>query len=207
MRLACWAVMWMGVTGGVAAGAEEYAVDPAASEVLVRVGKSGLFKFAGHAHEVTAPVSEGRIVADAADLARSSVVLRFHASALRVSGKDEPADDLPKVQEAMISAKVLDAARFGEIVFTSRKVTGRAAGASAYDLQVEGDLALHGATRALTVPVRVERAGDGTLEVRGKTTLRQTDFGMKPVSVAGVVNVKDELEVEFRLKTRPPGQP
>ena len=201
MRILAWACAVL-TAGSLAAAGDVYQVDPAASELLIQVGKAGLFKFAGHTHEVAAPISQGRIEADAADLSRSSVSLTFEAGALRVTGKGEPPEDLPKVQEAMIGPKVLDAPRFAQIVFTSRKVSGRAVGATAYELQVEGDLALHGAKRALTVPVRIDRSADGTLTATGKTVLRQTDFAIKPVSVAGVVNVRDELDLTFRVVAR-----
>jgi polyisoprenoid-binding protein YceI len=183
--------------------AERYVVDPAASEMVVQVGKAGLFKFAGHTHEVVAPIAEGRVEADAADLSRSSVVLKFQAAALRVTGKGDPPEDVPKVQEAMAGPKVLEVAKYADIVFTSRKVTGKAAGANAFDLEVEGDLALHGATRALTLPLHVEKGADGALTVTGKTVLKQTDFGIKPVSVAGVVNVRNELDLAYRIVARP----
>ncbi|MET0556137.1 MAG: YceI family protein, partial [Vicinamibacteria bacterium] len=166
-------------------------------------GKAGLFKFAGHAHEVTAPVSSGRIEADATDLARSSVTLAFRAADLRVSGKDEPPADLPKVQEAMVGPKVLDAARFDSIRFTSRTVAGRALPDGVFDLRLEGELELHGVKGPVTVPVRVRRGADGTLSAEGTAVVRQTDFGIKPVSVAGVVNVKNELGLTFRILARP----
>lgn len=204
MRIGGWVwgcALAFGPSLGVAA--EAYQVDPAASEVLIQVGKAGLFKFAGHVHEVAAPIADGRIEADVADLSRSSVTLTFQAGALRVTGKGEPPDDVPKVQAAMVGPKVLDAPRFADIVFTSRKVGGKAVSPSAYELQVEGDLALHGVTRALTVPVRIERAADGSLTASGRTVLKQTDYGIKPVSVAGVVNVKNELDLSFRVVARP----
>lgn len=203
MRLCGWAFGCAVLGAGWAPAGEVYDIDPAASEILVQVGKAGLFKFAGHTHEVSAPISQGRIDADPADLSRSSVTLRFQAGALRVTGKGDPPADVPKVQEAMAGPKVLDAERFAEIVFTSRRVAGRAAGASTYELQVEGELTLHGVTKALTVPVRIEKAADGTLQATGRTTLKQTDFGIKPVSVAGVVNVRNELDLSFRIRARP----
>lgn len=203
MRMAPRALAYVVMGSSLASAGDAYQVDPAASSVLVQVGKSGLFSFAGHTHEVSAPIAEGRITADAADLSRSSVTLRFEAGALRVTGKGDPPEDVPKVQEAMVGPKVLDAARFAEIVFTSRQVGGRALGASTWDLRVEGDLALHGLTRPLTLSVRIEQASDGTLTASGRTVLKQTDFGMKPVSVAGVVNVKNELGLSFRILARP----
>jgi polyisoprenoid-binding protein YceI len=204
MKVVGWAwacAMVMGPAVGTAG--EAYLVDPAASEVLIRVGKAGLFKFAGHTHEVAAPIAEGRIEADAADLSRSSVTLTFQATALRVTGKGDPPEDVPKVQEAMIGPKVLDAARFPQVVFTSRKVTGKAVGAAVYELQVEGDLALHGVTKPLTLPVRIDKAADGTLTATVRATLKQTDHGITPVSVAGVVNVRNELDLTFRIVARP----
>ena len=204
MRMGGWA--WAAVlclAPAPGAAGEAYQVDPAASEVLVRVGKSGLFSFAGHTHEVAAPIAEGRIEADAEDLSRSSVTLAFQAAALRVTGKGDPPEDVPKVQEAMVGPKVLDAQRFPRIVFTSRKVGGKAVGAGAFDLQVEGDLALHGVTKPLTLPVHIEKAADGTLTATARTVIKHTDFGMKPVSVAGVVNVRNELDLSFRVVARP----
>ena len=63
---------------------------------------------------------------------------------------------------------------------------------------MRGELTLHGVTRTLDVPVRLTRKGDA-LSATGRTVIRHTDFGMKPVSVAGVVKVKNELTLEFDI--------
>lgn len=177
-----------------------YRVVPEESSVTIRVGKGGLFKFAGHEHEVVAPALRGEILADGGDLARSSVSLTFDATALRVTGTGEPEKDVPKVQEAMVGPKVLDVGRFPEISFRSRAVSGREASPGVYELQVTGDLTLHGVTRPLTLPVRVERTDK--LVASGRTEVRQSDHGIKPLSVGGVVNVRDRVEVEFRFTAR-----
>lgn len=184
----------------VAAG-QSFTVVDRESAVVIHVGKAGLFGFAGHEHEVVAPVAEGRIVADTAALERSSVTLAFETTAFRVTGKGEPAQDVPKVQEAMAGPKVLDVTRFPGIRFTSNLVSGRLLDGGAYELRVTGELALHGVTRTLTLPVRVEVAGE-TLTARGRTALKQSDFGMRPLSVGGVVKVKDELALEFHIVAR-----
>ena len=176
-----------------------YAVDAAASSVRIHVGKSGALSFAGHKHEVVAPVVSGEIVADAADLAASRVTLTFQAGALKVLPEGEPAGDAPKVEEIMRGPKVLDAVRFPAITFKSQRVTGGDAGGGAYDLELAGELMLHGVTRALTLPVHVEVAGE-TLIASGRTTLRHDQFGMEPVSAAGgSVKVKNEIPIEYRL--------
>ena len=37
---------------------------------------------------------------------------------------------------------------------------------------------------------------------RGRTSLKQSDFGIKPISVAGVVKVKNELAIDYEIVAR-----
>jgi len=186
----------------VGAAPRTYVVDAAASSVRVHVGKSGAFSFAGHKHEVVAPALSGEVTADAALLSASHVALTFEAAALKVLPEGEPAGDPPKVEEAMRGPKVLDSARFPAIRFKSQRVSGREAGGGAYDLELTGELALHGMTRTITLPVHVEVAGD-VLTASGKTVLRHDQFGMQPVSVAGgSVKVKNEIAIDYRIVAR-----
>jgi polyisoprenoid-binding protein YceI len=178
-----------------------YEVDARRSQVTITVGKSGLFGFAGHAHEVVAPSVSGEVIADPGDPIGSTVTLSFETAALRVTGRGEPPQDVPKVQANMIGPKVLDVVRFPGITFRSIAVTGRAAAAGAWDLEVSGDLGLHGVTRRLSLPLRVQMEGD-SLTASGTAVLRQTDFGIKPLTVGGVVKVKDEVTVIYRIAAR-----
>ncbi len=186
----------------VLARAEEkaYVVDSSDSSFRIAVGRSGLFSFAGHTHEVLASGIEGRILADTGDPARSSVTLRIPSAGLRVSGKGEPAEDVPKVQSKMEGPEVLDVARFGDVVFRSTAVEGREAG-GVWNLRVSGELALRGVTRPLTLPLRVTLS-PGRIEAVGQLVLKQTDFGIKPVSVGGVVKVKNELGCDYKIVGR-----
>jgi polyisoprenoid-binding protein YceI len=174
-----------------------YQVDGSASTLRIAVGRAGLFSFAGHTHEVLASGIEGRVVADPEHLARSAVTLRFPAAGLRVTGKGEPAEDVPKVQAKMEGPDVLDVARFDEIVFRSTGVEGREAG-GVWNLRVGGELTLRGVTRAITLPLRVTLSPD-RIEAVGQLVLKQTEFGMRPVSVGGVVKVKNELGCDYKI--------
>jgi polyisoprenoid-binding protein YceI len=201
-RLAVLLALAVGAAPAARAATRTYLVDARASTVRVHVGKSGLFSFAGHTHEVAAERFEGRVEADPDDLARSSVELSFEAPGLRVSAEREPAGDAPKVQDVMSGPQVLDVARFPTIRFRSRQVSGRRTAEGVYELQVAGELSLHGVARALSIPVRVELAGD-TLAASGRTTLAQRAFGIEPVSAGGgTVKVKNELGIEFRIVAR-----
>ncbi len=202
-----WAVLlWvlaLGYQAETASPAHPHAfrVDPSASRLTVHVGKTGLFSFAGHEHDVIAAAFKGEVGADPDNLAGSSVHLVFESSGLRLSSPGDAPADVPKIEEAMRGPGVLDVARFPEVRFDSRTVTGRRGGDGAWAVEVTGDLRLRAASRPLVLPLRVEIAGD-TLTATGKTTLKQTDFGIEPISVGGVVKVKNELAVEYRIVAR-----
>lgn len=191
------AVLLLVPTAFVEAEGVAFAVVEAKSSVRVHVGKSGAFSFAGHRHEVEAPVS-GTVTADTATVAASSVDLKFASARLRVLPEGEPSGDAPKVEAAMHGPAVLDASRFPEIRFVSKKVQGQVSGGS-YELTIVGDLSVHGVTREITVPVKVV-TDDRTLTATGQATLRHDQFGMKPVSAGGgTVKVANEIRIDFRI--------
>jgi polyisoprenoid-binding protein YceI len=184
------------------------AVDAAESRVVIEVGKAGLFGFAGHAHEVLAADVQGRVTFDLTDPQASSVSLEFTAAALRVTGKDEPPADVSEVQRVMLGERVLDVERFPTIVFRSRRVSLKDGTPAGANLVIEGDLTLHGKTRPMTVLTRAALDAEGQLTARGAFSLKQSDFGMVPVTAAGgAVRVKDELNIQFLLKARPSRDP
>ena len=189
------------LSAGAAGADESFVVDAAASSFRISVGKSGLFSFAGHEHEVRATAIEGVIVANREDLARSSVSLRFETGGLRVDGQGEPPADVPKVQAKMAGPDVLDVVKFQEVTFQSTVVEGRLVPDGSWNLRVTGDVTIKGVSRSLVLPLRVHLAA-GVLTATGQVVLKQTDFGLIPVSVAGVVKVKNELGLDYKIVAR-----
>jgi polyisoprenoid-binding protein YceI len=85
----------------------------------------------------------------------------------------------------------LETARFPEIAFRSSHAEKLSSG----DWKVDGDLSLHGVTKPVSLTVK--RTGEAYTT---RTVLRQTDFGIKPVSIGGgVIRVKNEVEIEFQI--------
>ena len=198
MRTPLMVLLVLGCAALAGATGATYPVVESKSSVRIHVGKSGVLSFAGHRHEVQAPVS-GTVTADPANLSGSSVDLIFASGRLRVLPEGEPSGDAPKVEEAMHGPEVLDAVRFPKIHFKSKKVTGRQASGGGYDVSLVGDLSLHGMTQEITVPVKVTLDGQ-TLTAVGETTLRHDQFGMKPVTAAGgSVKVSNEIKIEFKI--------
>jgi polyisoprenoid-binding protein YceI len=184
------------------APSRSYTIDSSQSSATIQVGKAGAFSFAaGHAHEVIAPGIAGTITVDTDDPARSSVSLTIDASALKVSGKGESADDVPKVQATMLGAQVLDVQRYPRITFASTSIAVKTQTTTTMDAMVTGQLTLHNVTRSMTVPVTVRRE-TSTLTATGRFPVKQSEYGIKPVSVGGVVSVKDTVDVSFTIAGR-----
>jgi polyisoprenoid-binding protein YceI len=183
------------------ADAERYAIDADASRVTIHVGKSGLFGFAGHEHEVVAPIAHGALTADPDHIGAASVEVTVEAAALSVTGAGEPPGDVADVQRTMLGPQCLDVARFPRIRFASTAVTGLGHQPDGHRIVVRGNLTLHGVTRAITLPAQIDFK-DGMIQASGAVTIKQTDFGIQPISKAGVVKVKDELDLRWRITGR-----
>jgi hypothetical protein len=154
------------------------------SSFTIHVGKTGLFSAAGHNHVVVAPIAHGSIDAKA-----MAVEITVVTGQMKVTDSDVSEKDRAEIESTMLGPKVLDAARFPEIRFNSSRVEQTSPG----HFRVMGTLNLHGERKELVFEV----AGD-TMHYQGKTKLKQTAFGIKPVTVAGgTVKVKDELEIDF----------
>ena len=86
----------------------------------------------------------------------------------------------------------LDAARYPYASIGVR----RAAGAAAADVSI----ALHGTVRTMNVPLTVTESPEA-IAVNGELALRQTDFGITPLSVVGgAIQVQDELKLRFDIR-------
>ena len=58
---------------------------------------------------------------------------------------------------------------------------------------VTGELTLHGQSRPILAEVHYAEGA-----YTGRSTIKQTDFGINPVSVGGgIVKVKNELDIQF----------
>jgi polyisoprenoid-binding protein YceI len=163
----------------------ERAIDTEHSTLKIHVGKAGRFSAVGHDHWVTAPFAEGNFndsdspqVAFTVDARKLTLVEDIKLSA----------EQQAEVQRTM-QAKVLQSEIYPLISFHSTKVEKN--GVNRWI--VSGELTLHGQSRSIQAEVHDSAEG-----YTGHSKIKQTDFGINPVSVAGgVVKVKDELEIQF----------
>jgi polyisoprenoid-binding protein YceI len=190
-RLVCTAftalTLWLWLTQPGAASSDARQVDGARSTITVRVYKTGFFSAFAHNHEIQAPIQSGEVK----DSASPSVELRVNARKLRVLDPEASDSTRAQIQETMLGTQVLDVVHFPEIHFQSTVVEPKGPD----HWIVHGNLGLHGKDHPIAVEVTLKDA-----RYRGSATLKQTDFGITPVTVAGgTVKVKDEVKVEFDI--------
>lgn len=168
-----------------AARGETREIDAKASTLTVHVGKSGVFSGFGDTHEVRAPIAAGRVEIGPP----ASVSFTVNAKGMTVLDPQLSPQKRADVQKTMLSPEVLDVEEHPEIRFRSTEVRDEGGGR----WRVAGTLEIRGKGAPVTFEARVE--GE---HVRGEAEIRQTAFGIKPVSVAaGTVKVRDELKISF----------
>jgi len=171
-------------------------IDLTASKITVHVDKSGMFAAFAHNHVISAPLASGRL-----DREKRTIELKFRSHDMKVVDPDVSESDRAEIERTM-KENVLETGRFPEIVFASTEVSGTRLGDSLYALRIQGGLSLHGATHMQSVIAQMV-PGDDSLRAYGEFSIRQTDFNIKLVSVAGgALKVKDELKFSFDIVAR-----
>jgi polyisoprenoid-binding protein YceI len=163
-------------------------IDTAQSAITIHVGKSGFFSAFGHEHVVRAPIAEGTIEESGP---KPHVEFRVDARQLKVVDPDTKPEERAQIQSDMQGPKVLESEKYPEIRFRSTAIERVAEG----KWKVSGELTLHSQTQ----PVEATVSG-GKGRYRGTANFKQTQFGIRPVAVAGgSVKVKDDLRIEFEI--------
>jgi polyisoprenoid-binding protein YceI len=189
------------------ANVERYAIDPAMSQFTVKAFVTGMFSMMGMmSHNPTIAIRgfSGEAEFAPATLEYAALHMKIDARSLAVT--DNVSDKDRREMEQTISRDVLDVARYPEIVFDASNGSSSKAGDGYYLVRLLGDLSLHGVTHSQPVSVQIAVNGD-ILRAHGEFSVRQTDFGIKPVSVAGgALKLKDELKCTFDIVARRQGE-
>ncbi len=173
------------------AAAQDTAIDVQRSTITIHVGKAGLLSAAGHDHTISAPISAGTIREAPAPR------VEFTVETAKMTVQPDPKVDA-KTQATIqkdLEEMTLETKNFPQITFRSSRIEKLSEG----QWKVEGDLSLHGVTKPVSLTVK--RTGNS---YAAHTVLKQTDFGIKPISVAGgTIKVKNEVEIDFQIFPRP----
>jgi polyisoprenoid-binding protein YceI len=195
--------------GVLPADAREYRVVAEESLLQILVYRGGAMARLGHNHVIASRHLEGEVFIGA-DASRARFEIRVPVNELTI---DEPAmreaagaDFPPGVPQSardgtrnnLLSGALLDGPNYPRIRLRATDVAPGTDGG--YDVGVE--ITLKDQAHQVRVPVALQRA-DGVLTANGEFTLRQSQLGLKPFSVAmGTLVVLDEMTIRFQITAR-----
>jgi polyisoprenoid-binding protein YceI len=177
-----------------------YVIDARVSRFTVRVTAGGFLSALGHNPTFAIRDLSGDIVFDPEAPEESALRLTVRASSLQLLD-DMSEKDKREITRAALE-DVLEAETYPEIRFETDSVEQRPAAAGRIELLLRGRLTLHGMTQSETLVTRLVSTGD-MLRANGDFVLRQTDYGIKPITVAGkMLQVKNELNFAYDIVSR-----
>ena len=178
----------------------QYVVVPRDSRFTVQAVATGFLSAMGHNPTIGIRDFSGEVRFNADPVQGSGFHLTIKASSLAV--EDDISDKDRREIERIMQQQVLESARFPEIVYDAPVVSIEKMGDSLYSAAFDGDLRLHGVTRSERVIARIAVFGS-MLRASGSFTLKQSDYEIKPVVVAGgTLKLKDELKFSFEMVAR-----
>lgn len=177
--------------------AARYRLDAAQSRFSVKAFAGGLLSAFAHDHNIAIKDFSGDITLTPDTVTPATLEMTIKSASLAVTDKVSD-KDRQEIEKTMRSA-VLEVEKYPNIVFKSTNISAEKSGDGQYNIQIWGDLTLHGVTRSIWFRATATVSGNG-VRARGNFAIRQTDYQIKPPAVAGgTVKVKDELKFSFEI--------
>jgi polyisoprenoid-binding protein YceI len=174
-----------------------YKVNASQSKFNVKAFAGGLLSALAHDHLIAIRDFTGDVRFTYGTVEPASLELNIKAASLTLLDKVSDSDR-QKIENTM-RTEVLEVDKHPEIVFKSTNVAAQRIEEGKYQTKIAGELTLHGVTHPVTINGTVGFS-QNSLQAEGQFTLRQTDYGIKPVSIAGgTIKVKNELKFTFDI--------
>ena len=192
--------MTIEVNEAATAGLAHFMIDPRASRFTVQAFATGILSAMGHNPKIGIRTFSGEVDFNPETSEGGAFRLTVQSASLGVlddiSSKDR------RGMEQMMRDDVLEAGKYPEIRYQAATMTVSRVEGSLYSASLNGDLSLHGVTRSQPITARIAMFG-GMLRASGDFSLKQSDYQIKPVSIAGgALQVKDELKFSFEIVAR-----
>jgi polyisoprenoid-binding protein YceI len=177
-----------------------YVVDARASRFTVQAFATGILSAVGHNPKIGIRTFSGEV--DFSPEAAEGAGFRLKMQANSLSVQDDVSDKDRREIERMMNEQVLEVAKYPEILYEAAVVSVTRLENALYTARLDGKLSFRGVTRSQPVTARIADFG-GMLRASGEFPLKQSDYGIKPISVAGgALKVKDELKFSFEMVAR-----
>jgi polyisoprenoid-binding protein YceI len=182
------------------AGLAHFIVDPKASRFTVQAFASGILSAMGHNPKIGIRTFSGEVDFNAEAIEGGALRLTVQSASLAV--QDGISDKDRREMERLMKEDVLEVAKYPEIRYEAKTIAVSRVDGSLYSATLNGNLSLHGVTLPLPITARIATFGE-LLRTSGEFTLRQSEYQIKPVSVAGgALKLKDEVKFSFEMIAR-----
>jgi polyisoprenoid-binding protein YceI len=174
-----------------------YRLDPTRSKFMVTAPRGGLAWFKGKSHYIAARDFEGEADLTLDALNPASLTITVKSASLAETGAAFT-DQQKAIIKKELEEIVLETAKYPEITFKSTAVKGQMKN-GAFDVEITGDLTLHGVTRPITIPASVTVNGD-TIEARGEFKINRKNYNVNATNAFnGLVRVRHTLKFTFDI--------
>ena len=179
---------------------DRFVIDGRSSRFTVRAFATGILSAMGHNPTIGIRDFSGEMSFDPEQLKADTFRIAVKSSSLGV--QDDISDKDRREIERLMNQEVLETAKFPEILYEASGISVPKMGDALYSASLRGNLTLHGVIRGETITTRVALLGS-MLRASGDFSLNQSDYAIKPVSVAGgALKVKDQLKFDFEIVAR-----
>ncbi|WP_405774926.1 YceI family protein [Streptomyces sp. NBC_01538] len=173
-----------------------YRLGPSNARLLIKTGRTGLGRRAGHDLTIEAVRWSGKAVLAVGDPDNASVSVTVETGSLKVregtGGLKALTDaDRAEIERTLAKRDLLHTTEHPTITFRSTRVAG-----TPQSFEITGDLTIKGRTH----PVTVHGQGNGERLLRGWATVTQSTWGIKPYTAfLGALRLADEVRMEFEV--------
>jgi polyisoprenoid-binding protein YceI len=181
-----------------------YVVDARASRFTVQAFATGILSAMGHNPTIGIRSFSGEVDFNPEMLQGARFRMNIQTASLKV--EDDISDKDSRDIERLMNEQVLEISKYPEAQYESPAISITGLGGSLYSAALAGNLTFHGVTQRKQVSARITLVGT-MLRASGDFTLDQSDYQIKPVSVAGgALKLKDELKFSFEMVAREQGR-
>jgi len=178
-------------------GRVRFVIDTKRSRFTVQAFATGILSAMGHNPTIGIRGFSGEVVFDPDAMDANELRLIIQSASLEV--QDDISERERREMDKMMKGDVLEVSKFPEIKFEASHIPVTRLGDALFAATVIGNLSFHGVTRSQFVPVRITSLGE-MIRASGEFALKQSDYTIKPVSVAGgALKLKDELRFSFEM--------
>lgn len=188
----------MAASGNMAKGlTPSYVVDAGKSRFQAKAFASGMLSALGHNPTVAIRGFTGEAWFRPEAPEQSSLRIAIDASLLAISNQVSEKDR--NEMDRVMKEEVLETERYPEILFEGKGKDGTKLAEGMYRIMLDGKLTLHGVERDVEFPCNMTVSED-SLRANGEFSIKQTDYRIEPVSVAGgTLKLKDEMKFTFDI--------